>query len=779
MEKTGVIRLRTVCSISTATEVQMKTTEAATDLHNELAQLQAESLKLIAVLALVIGYAWLLWSMPSRFDEPAPLSAWIGIVLLIPGTVVSLWLKDRRLHIAAHLLVWSTLGAVTCAVLTFPSPATVHLFIVPVLFASVLLSQPAFLLVAAAAGFVILSMDLMHMGVPLLSGDRPFPLQTIALLIQSLAGGTALSLAIIALATLSSWLSARSLYTALGWFYHAYERARHNEQAARNHQAELKRVLKALDEASHRLERVNYMLRLTRDQAEEAQRLKQQFAQTISHELRTPLNLIVGFAELMTQSPEYYGGRLSAAYQRDLNIVHRNACHLQSLVNDVLDLARIEAAQMSILPEEIDPASLVQEAVNTARSLVEAGGLTLHTQIEADLPSLWGDPTRIRQVLFNLLNNAARFTEQGSVTISVWRQEEKVCFAVADTGLGIAAEDIPRIFDEFQQIDGGTRRRHGGAGLGLAISRQFVELHNGHIWVESQPGKGSTFYFSLPLSGPELAIVPGGRKPWQADHSWPARESEEPVLLVVTRSLSAMALLTRYVSGFRTVAVPDLEQARHSIGQLVPQMVVIDKACEDLSRSQLEEMARMWELPGTPFITCSLPGEDPLRQQLAVEGYLIKPVSRQNLWDVLRQFGEHVDKVLVVDDDQDFVLLLSRLLEDSPVRRYHVVSASTGREGLAMIRHYHPDLVLLDLMLPDMDGIEVIKQVRSRAAWQHIPIVVVSAQDETDHQVSVTGPMMIAKAGGLKTGELVQWIQSLIDSTTHVGAPSQVANTSA
>jgi signal transduction histidine kinase len=627
MGKTGAIRLRVERRISTVTEVHMKTTEEVTDLRNELVPLQAESLKLIALLAIVIGYAWLLWSMPSRFDEPAPLSAWIGTVLLIPGTVVSLLLKDRHLHMAAHVLVWSILGAVTCAMFTFPSPASVHLFIVPVLFASVLLSQPAFLLVAATSGFVILSIDLMRIGMPLLSGDRPFPLQTIALIIQSLSGGTALSLAIIGLATLSSWLSARSLYTALGWFYHAYERARRNEQAARDHQAELKRVLKALDEASHRLERVNYMLRLTRDQAEEAQRLKQQFAQTISHELRTPLNLIVGFAELMTQSPEYYGGRLSAAYQRDLNIVHRNACHLQSLVNDVLDLARIEAAQMSILPEEIDPASLVLEAVNTARSLVEAGGLTLHTRIEPNLPRLWGDPTRIRQVLFNLLNNAARFTEQGSVTISVRRQEENVCFAVADTGLGIAAEDIPRIFDEFQQIDGGTRRRHGGAGLGLAISRQFVELHHGHIWVESQPGKGSTFYFSLPLSGSELAIVPGSRKLWQADHSWPTRESGEPVLLVVTRSLSAVALLTRYVGGFRTVAVPDLEQARHSVGQLVPQIVVIDKACEDLSRAQLEEIARIWELPGTPFVTCSLPGEDPLRQQLAVEGYLIKPVA--------------------------------------------------------------------------------------------------------------------------------------------------------
>jgi len=737
------------------------------DLRDDLAQLQRESLKLIALLAGVFGYGWLLRNMPPNYDVAAPPSAWIGAVLLILGSAISFLMKERRLHFATHLLVWTILGAAVCAMLTFPAPETLYLFIMPVIFASVLLSPPAFLAVAAAAILAILTVDLSRTGTPILSGDRPFPFQSISLIVDSLSHNTGLPLMIIGLATLSSWLSTRSFYTALAWFWHAYERARHNERAARDHQAELKRTLKALDEVTHRLERANYMLTLARDQAEEAQRLKQRFAQTISHELRTPLNLIVGFAELMTQSPEYYGGQLPTSYLRDLNILHRNACHLQELVNDVLDLARIEAAQMSILPEETDPAILVEEAVSTARSLVEARGLTLQTYIEPNLPRLWIDRTRIRQVLFNLLNNAARFTECGSVTVSVCHQEGKVRFAVIDTGVGIATAEIPRIFEEFHQVDGSTRRQYEGAGLGLAISRRFVELHNGDIWVESQLGKGSAFYFSLPVHFSNPTVF-ASNPSLDTSQPLPATSHEEPILLAVTRSLSAAALLTRYVRGFRTVVVPGLEQARHTVQQLMPQAIVLDKANEELDQVELESLVQAWGLPDTLFMICPLPGEEPLRQRLAVDGYLIKPVSRHSLWGIVRRFGEDVDKILVVDDDQDFVLMISRLLEDSPVRHYQVINAYSGYEGLTMIQHHQPDLVLLDLMLPDMDGTQVIERIRSNSQWQHIPIVIVSAQDEMDHQLVLRGPIMITKKDGLKTDEVVGWIQDVVNTRLRV-----------
>src|SRR5258708_4734116 len=259
---------------------------------------------------------------------------------------------------------------------------------------------------------------------------------------------------------IASWLSAHNLYTTLAWFGEAYASASRNEQIARDHEAELRRALKALDDMTYRLERANYTLTLERNEAEEAKRLKQQFAQTISHELRTPLNIIVAFTDMMAQSPEYYGAPLPPAYMRDLSIIHRNASHLQTLVNDVLDLARIEAAQMVVIPEETDPVVLIQEAVQTVRSLVEMRDLTLNVSIQKHLPKIWIDTTRIRQVLFNLLNNAARFTEYGTITVQAEQQHDMIVFSVSDTGVGIAPDDMKKLFVEFHQLSSGTRRLH-------------------------------------------------------------------------------------------------------------------------------------------------------------------------------------------------------------------------------------------------------------------------------------------------------------------------------
>ena len=745
----------------------MSVAHANSGLPENLADLQEKSLAIIALFAGALGYTWFLWVGWTRPAGATLAIAWVGVGLLTLGVAASYVLKRRHLQLAAHLLVGSSLAATVCAMLVFPLPDLAYLLILPVIFASVLLSQGAHLLIATAAGLLILALDLTRTGPPLPSARVTPPVMVGALITRLLSHHPMLPIAIIALVTAASWVSARNLYTALTWVLHAYERARDNEETARQRQAELRRALKALDEATYRLERANYMLALAGDQAEEAQRLKQQFAQTISHELRTPLNLIVGFTELMTESPEYYGAELPPTYLRDLNIVHRNACHLQEMINDVLDLARIEAAQLSLVLQDSDPAQLIQEAVTTARSLVEARGLALRTEVEPGLPSLRVDPTRIRQVLFNLLNNAARFTDEGSVTVKAHRRGDEVTFAVADTGVGIAPDEVPRIFEEFHQADGSTRRSHGGVGLGLAISQRFVRLHGGRIWVESELGRGSTFYFSLPVGESCPTAAPPAR-PTGAGGTALAEAAERPVLLAVTRSPSAAALLMRYVRGFRTVIVPNLEQAHRYARQLMPQVAVIDQACENLEPGSLSQLAARWDLPRVPFVACPLPGGE-LLHQLAVDGYLIKPVSRRSVWDVLRRFGENVDRVLVVDDDQDFVLLMSRMLEDNPVRRYQVLSAFTGQDALTMLQHHQPDLVFLDLGLPDMDGSQVIERMRSNPAQRHIPIVIVSGQDEMGSTQTMRGAVVIARADGLMPSEVVHWIQEVADTTIKSG----------
>jgi signal transduction histidine kinase len=298
----------------------MSVAQETPDFRDDLADLRAESLKIIALLIGVIGNLWLVWVVnPATGGAAPPIEVWVGSGLLALSACLSYALRDRLLRVASALLVWGTLIAIVLATLTFRSFDLAYLFILPIIFANVLLGQWAFFLVATVAIFLTLSVGTTRMGMPLLSMAVVLPT------------------VIIVLVALASWLSARNLYTALAWAWHGCERAHHNEQIARERQGELRRTLKALDEATHRLERTNYMLALARDQAEEARRLKQQFAQTISHELRTPLNLIAGFTELMAHSPEYYGCQLPPAYLRDLSIVYRNTCHLQALVSDVLD----------------------------------------------------------------------------------------------------------------------------------------------------------------------------------------------------------------------------------------------------------------------------------------------------------------------------------------------------------------------------------------------------------------------------------------------------------
>jgi signal transduction histidine kinase/CheY-like chemotaxis protein len=735
----------------------MTDTPPTVDFQSYFADLQEGMVILIVPVAIVISYLWLfatLWSTymaAQAFNPGPPLVSYLGSGLLIFGSTASLVLRRSHVRLATNLFAWSVLAAVTCAIpgLALPPTSLMYLFILPVLIAGALLGQVAFLGMAATADALAVAFGLTRADTALTSP------------------GMVASIVLLLLVTLVTWLSTRRLYVALEWVWTGYQRANHNEQVARDRQGELHRTLKALDEATYRLERANYMLALARDQAEEARRLKQQFAQSISHELRTPLNMIIGFVELMIQSPDYYGGQLPRAYSHDMRIVYRNALHLQTLVNDVLELARLDAAQTALVPEETDPGELVRDAVGTARSLLESQRLALHTEVEPGLPHLWIDPTRIRQVLFNLLNNASRFTESGGVTVSVCRQGAEVVFAVTDTGVGIPPEHIGRIFEEFQQVDGSTRRRHGGMGLGLAISKRFVTLHGGRIWVESAVGKGSSFYFALPIVRLDVAPAPGTQLSPNFS-GVPDTEGEKPVLLAVTPSLTAATLLTRHVRGCETVAVADLEQARSAATALMPQAVVIDCAPRDLDAAQLADMAQQWGLPRVPFMTCPISGEESRQRRLAADAYLVKPVTRQGLWDTLRRFGDRVDRVLVIDGDRDFVKLLERML-DSPVRRYGVLSAHSAQEGLAMMQR-RPDLVLLDLGLPDRSGDDVAREIRAHPEWQGIPLILLSGQDELDTQQTRAGAVTTVKAAGLTTAEALRWVQDMVDAAVTAGS---------
>ena len=707
------------------------------------------SLKTLLVFTACISYAWIeyLFLAEMRF-----LRAWYGPALLVLGGVLSYQLRERSIRLASHALILGMIGANGCALWFFgPGPAS-YSFALIVIFSGLLLSPTIAFAVALA------SMGLVY------TLSSPFQLIS--------------PLVIILLTAVASWLSQRNLYTALQWAWSSQAEAWRKMELARDHQSELQRTAKALDEASYRIRRMNVKLARARETAEEARRLKQQFVQNVSHELRTPLNIIVGFSEMMAIAPESYGdGPLPPAFRGDVNEIYRSARHLQGLIDDVLDLAQIEARRMGLFREKVDPAELVVEAAETARSLVENRGLTLRVHIQPDpggrdgLPPVYVDRIRIRQVLLNLLNNAARFTERGSVTVSASLAEGEVVISVADTGIGIAPQDIPKVFEEFRQLDGSTTRRYGGTGLGLAISKQFVELHGGRMWVESQPGEGSTFFFTLPLAQAEDERPSSGRfitSPPLSPFSGPFKER---TILVVHDDPITLRLFQRHLEGYRVVGVGDRAEAQRLIQKERPRALVLGWPPEgDVREPQSNDGTWFQEMEsapgyGLPLIACPIPSGRHLADSLGVTDYLIKPISRERLLEAIERWNGQVRRLLIIDDDPSMVRLLARMIR-SASRSYQIGMACGGEEGLALMREMRPDLVLLDLIMPPPDGFEVLERMRAEERWRDVPVIAVTAKDLIAEDFSpCRGKLLgIWKEDGFSTWEIMSGLQGLLDS---------------
>jgi CheY-like chemotaxis protein len=289
------------------------------------------------------------------------------------------------------------------------------------------------------------------------------------------------------------------------------------------------------------------------------------------------------------------------------------------------------------------------------------------------------------------------------------------------------------------------------------------------MWAASEVGQGSTISFALPVtlaseitSDASSSAVehPLWEHPWSSTAA-PIGRNTERVLVVITQSAPAVGFLSRYLPEYRVLAARDLTQAQTLARQVLPQAIIGDSSCVVLPTDELGATVQAWGLPQVPVICCPLPGEALLRRRLAVDGYLIKPVARQNLWDVLRSFGNTLEQVLIVDDNRDFVRLLRQMLVN-PLRPMRVASAYSGEDALSSLRLSPPDLVLLDLGLPDISGAQLVSILRDHHVWRSIPIVVVSAQDELEELEVLTGTLSVTKAGGLLPSDLIRWISTLV-----------------
>ncbi|MCL5998123.1 MAG: ATP-binding protein [Chloroflexi bacterium] len=560
------------------------------------------------------------------------------------------------------------------------------------------------------------------------------------------------------------WLTTRPLLTTLHWSWSAYREGQRALEETVNSRLQLNQTLEDLAEANLQLTRLNQLAQGLRHAAEEARRTKEQFVARVSHELRTPLNMIIGFCEMIIKAPQTYASNLPAALLADLTVVYRNSQHLSRLIDDVLDLSQIETGHMPLVKERASLRDIVDSATIAVQPLFKSKGLYLRAECPEDLPAIFCDPTRIREVMLNLLSNAGRFTQRGGVVVRAWHDGNDVVVSVTDTGPGISAADKERIFRPFEQLDGSIRRRHGGSGLGLSISKGFVELHEGRLWLESELGAGTTFFFRLPIDPSPVTV--GGPSRWLAS-DWDYRQRTRPSLapspdvrprLVVVESGPTLPrLLGRYTEGKEIVAVSSLAEAVDELEKAPAQALLVNAASLVLAWRQLQESVR---LPvGTPVIVCSVPGVDNASHVLGAAQYLIKPVSQEQLLTALDQLHIVGNKILVIDDEPEASRLYLRMLAGAG-RGYQILRATDGQQALGILRTQQPDAVLLDLVMPDMDGFRFLEAKNQDPALCAIPVVVISARDPDDQPI-IASTLAVTQEGGLSMAQFLACVDAL------------------
>ncbi len=482
----------------------------------------------------------------------------------------------------------------------------------------------------------------------------------------------------------------------------------------------------------------------------EVDRLKSQFLANMSHELRTPLNSIIGFSRVILKGID---GPITELQQQDLMAIYNSGQHLLGLINDVLDLAKIEAGKIELAFDDVNMVELINSVMSTASGLVKDKPIKLVRKIQSDLPIVRADATRIRQVLLNFLSNAAKFTDEGEITVEAMvlpgpSGHPELMISVSDTGPGIAPEDQPKLFQPFSQVDDSPTRKTGGSGLGLSISQQLVQMHGGRIGVHSVVGKGSTFYFTLPIYRAREETPTSGGK----------------VVLSIDDDPQVIALYERYLQpqGYQVIPLTDPARAKERARQLKPFAITLDIMMPGYDGwAVLRDLKSDEETRHIPVIICSIVEERERGFSLGAADYLLKPILEDDLLAALDRLNGDgsIREVLIVDDDPDALRLLSKFFLEHP--RYKVTLAEGGKQGWEIIASQPPHAVILDLFMPDMDGFTILEKMRDIPRLRDVPVVVVSGGDltpEQQRQLDEFGQRLLRK-GSLEERELLSMIE--------------------
>lgn len=491
--------------------------------------------------------------------------------------------------------------------------------------------------------------------------------------------------------------------------------------------------------------------------AESANRTKSTFLANMSHELRTPMNAIIGYSEMLIEEAEDLN---QPEFIPDLQKIRSAGKHLLALINDILDLSKIEAGKMSVFVEDISLNTMVDDIVATISPLIQKRGNRLILDMPSDIGNIRADLTKVRQTLFNLLSNASKFTEKGVITLAMKRNQneqgmERIQMRVSDTGIGMTPEQLGKLFQAFTQADASTTRKYGGTGLGLIISRKFCQIMGGDISVESTAGRGSTFTVDLPVKVQDLVEAPA-----PASVSVTARR-----VLVIDDDSDATELMTRKLekSGFQVITansgIKGLEMA-HSEH---PDAITLDVMMPGMDGwSVLTALKADPETASIPVIMVTMLQDQQMGFALGADDYITKPVETAKLRQVLLRHI-HVDdaQILVVEDDASNREMLVRMLRKEG---FSVVEAENGSHALEQLAIAKPSLILLDLMMPVMDGFEFLKILRETPEVSRIPVIIVTARDLSDiDRVRLNGSVQdVIQKGAMDRDKLLAEVANML-----------------